>query len=149
MVGFCIVCGERLVHKSAEYTAASLALLHCPDLMAEQGTHKVVVSKGEGGVVYELCYSHWLNPLGRYNGITCLKDEIGKGHLGHSHTATSCQTRVRGEARNCGTSLKRTAFVTTLPNLSSRALRGSPARDISWRRTERAAGSKNWHWQSD
>ncbi len=58
LVGYCIVCGERLVQKSAATTAASVALLHCPDLMAEQGTKKVVVGEGNRGVIYELGQHH-------------------------------------------------------------------------------------------
>ena len=93
MVGFCIVCGKRLVQDSAATTAAAVALLHCPDLMEEQGTRKVTASKGQGGVIYELGGSHWLNPQQRgISGITCLKDEIGKGHLGHSLCNTLLDT---------------------------------------------------------
>ena len=93
MVGFCIVCGKRLVQDSAATTAAAVALLHCPDLMEEQGTRKVTASKGHAGVIYELGGSHWLNPQQRgISGITCLKDEIGKGHLGHSLCNTLLDT---------------------------------------------------------
>ena len=93
MVGFCIVCGKRLVHNSAATTAAAVALLHCPDLMEEQGTRKVAVSEGRAGVIYDLGGSHWLIPQRRGNsGITCLKDEIGKGHLGHSLCNTLLDT---------------------------------------------------------
>ena len=99
MVGFCIVCGKRLVRDSAATTAAAVALLHCPDLMKDQGTRKVTASKGHAGVIYELGGSHWLNPQQRgISGITCLKDEIGKGHLGHSLCNTLLDTsKGRGQ----------------------------------------------------
>jgi hypothetical protein len=99
MVGFCIVCGKRLVRDSAATTAAAVALLHCPDLMKDQGTRKVTISEGRGGVIYDLGASHWLIPQQRGNsGITCLKGEIGKGHLGHSLCNTLLDTsKGRGQ----------------------------------------------------